>query len=107
MEVTAYYTSHAPYTLNRGNSDWTGFAFQAVSGRFANDETGVMIEVQHLSEQRYQVKIGEQESVGALVSPTKLLVDSCHFEIEYENSLVNTLLLNGDRLRAVRFSRVP
>jgi len=101
MEVTAYYTSHAPYTLKRKNTDWTSFNFASLNGEFKNDETEVAIKIKHQKEKNYSVKIGNQERKGLLISPNKLLVDDYSIEVDLANK---TLSLNGGRIQKVRFN---
>ncbi len=105
MEVTVYYTTHAPYTLTRGNVDWSGFDYKSLNGRFTNGETGVSLNIRHLTGKQYRVITGAKETTGLLVSPTRLLVDFYHFEIKPGKNETDTLLLNGDRIRKVRFLR--
>lgn len=103
MEVTAYYTSHAPYTLKRKNTDWTSFTFTSLNGVFKNEETEVSIKIKHQKEKNYSVKIGNQERKGLLISTNKLLVDDYSIELDLANQ---TLLLNGGRIQKVRFVKV-
>lgn len=104
MEVTAYYTSHAPYTLTKVNRNWTGFDFNTLNGRYINSETNVAIEIKFLNERNYEVNIGEKNrSNGILISPVKLLVNNYVIEIEQSTGLPATLYLRGGRLQKVKF----
>lgn len=103
MTVTAYYTSHSPYTLTKHIYDWKGFNFQVLNGKFINSETNVSVEIKFISDKSYEVKIGDKNSTkGLLISPTKLLVDNYVFDID-NNS---TLFLSSDRIQRVKFLRV-
>ncbi|GGD75597.1 hypothetical protein GCM10011514_44420 [Emticicia aquatilis] len=103
MTVTAYYTSHSPYTLTKHIYDWKGFNYQALKGKFINSETNVSVEIKFISDKSYEVKIGDKNSTkGLLISPTKLLVDNYVFDID-NNS---TLFLSSDRIQRVKFLRV-
>ncbi|MER0440142.1 serine hydrolase domain-containing protein [Emticicia sp. W12TSBA100-4] len=103
MTVTAYYTSHSPYTLTKHIYDWKGFNYQALNGKFINSETNVSVEIKFISDKSYEVKIGDKNSTkGLLISPTKLLVDNYVFDID-NNS---TLFLSSDRIQRVKFLRV-
>ncbi len=103
MTVTAYYTSHSPYTLTKHIYDWKGFNFQVLNGKFINSETNVSVEIKFINDKSYEVKIGDKNSTkGLLISPTKLLVDNYVFDID-NNS---TLFLSSDRIQRVKFLRV-
>ena len=83
MTVTAYYTSHSPYTLTKSNSDWTGYNYQALNGKFINSETNVAIKIKFVGDKSYNIKAGSQRSTkGLLISPTKLLVDNYVLDID-------------------------
>jgi len=101
MEVTAYYTSHAPYTLRRPECDWKNFSYQGLNGQYYNPETDISVKVKYVSEQNYEVEIGEEKQSGLLISPEKMLVGFYNFTIKNPN----TLLLNSDRSRNVAFVR--
>lgn len=105
MTVTAYYTSHSPYTLAKSNSDWTGYNYQALNGKFVNSETNVTIEIEFAGDKRYNVKAGSQRSTkGLLISPTKLLVDNYVLDID-NASAPKMFLLSTDRIEKVKFLR--
>jgi CubicO group peptidase (beta-lactamase class C family) len=107
MEVTAYYTSHAPYTLTKVTSNWTGFDFNRLNGKFLNSETNVTIQLKYLNDRNYEVFIGEgNRSSGILISPVKLLVNNYVVEIEQSAGLPAVLYLRGGRLEKVKFNRV-
>jgi CubicO group peptidase (beta-lactamase class C family) len=107
MEVTAYYTSHAPYTLTKVNSSWAGFNYQALNGKFLNAETNVTLEIKFVNDKNYAVIIGKSDSTkGFLISPAKLLVDNYTIVIESTGGLPKTLLLSADRIEKVKFIRV-
>lgn len=107
MTVTAYYTSHSPYTLTKHIYDWKGFNYQALNGKFINKETNVLIEIKFAGDKNYDVKIGSKNSTkGLLISPTKLLVDNYVFEIEDYTATLKTFFLSGDRIQRVKFLRM-
>lgn len=103
MEVTAYYTTHTPYTLKRINSNWKGFDFKLLNGRFYNAETETYLSLQYQGDKSYLINIKGMKSSGLLIQPNKLLLDSYSILL---NGTVNELLLNGDRMKRVRFKRV-
>jgi hypothetical protein len=85
MVVTAYYTSHAPYSLTRANADWNSFNYAMLNGTFVNDETGVEMMLEHDTNQNYQVFINDQKNTGKLVTPTQLLVNNYLIEFQKSN----------------------
>jgi CubicO group peptidase (beta-lactamase class C family) len=107
MTVTAYYTSHSPYTLTKPISNWTGYNYQALNGKFINSETNVTIKIKFAGDKSYDIKAGSQKSTkGLLISPTKLLVDNYILEIENMNTRPKILLLDAGRIERVKFLRV-
>lgn len=106
LEVTAYYTTHAPYTLTKRDYDWTNFNYQQLNGTYKNAETGATIAFQHLSDRQYQVKINAKESTGTLVAPNQLLLDFYKIDIPVQKDVIKEILLAGDRIQKVRFLRV-
>ena len=106
MEVTAYYVNHAPYTLTRKESDWTGYSYQALNGNYENTETNTLVEIEHATEKNYQVTIGSQENSGLLITPTKLLVNNYVFEFTNDADPVGSMSLDAERIRNVTFTRV-
>lgn len=105
MTVTAYYTSHSPYTLTKSNSDWTGYNYQALNGKFINSETNVTIKIKFVGDKSYDIKAGSQRSTkGLLISPTKLLVDNYVLDID-NASAPKMFLLSADRIERVKFLR--
>lgn len=107
ITVTAYYTSHSPYTLTKAISNWTGFNYQALNGKYLNKETGVTIELQFSGDKNYNVKIGSQNSTkGLLISPTKLLVDFYVLNVDNISTTQKTLLLSSDRVQNLKFVKI-
>ena len=106
LQVTAYYTSHAPYTLTRANADWTGVDYEGLSGSYVNEETGAQLQLAYDSIKTYLVEIAGNEMQGVLVTPTKLMVDNYAFAIQPTGAgLPPTLLLSAGRIENVRFVR--
>ena len=107
MTVTAYYTSHAPYTLTRLAADWTGYDYQALNGKYFNSETNVTIAIRFSDNKNYNITIGSQNSTkGLLISPAKMLVDFYVIEPEKNGPVPNTLFLSSDRIKQVKFVRI-
>lgn len=108
MEVTAYYTTHAPYTLTRANSNWSKFNYQSLNGYYSNSETNTQLEVIYTSDKSYTVVFGGKDtSTALLVTPAKLLVDNYVINIVKSKTGKQSLLLNGDRIRRVKFIKQP
>ena len=107
MTVTAYYTSHSPYSLTKAVSNSTGYNYQALNGKFINAETNVTIKIKYAGDKSYEVKAANQEKTkGLLISPTKLLVDNYVFDIVDNGGTPQTFLLSADRIKNVKFVRV-
>jgi CubicO group peptidase (beta-lactamase class C family) len=109
MTVTAYYTSHAPYTLTRPQADWAGFDPSSLNGRYLNTETGVFLTIKFDTERTYQVKIGKNDRSSAnLLTPNLLNFDSYNIDIQRSTTgNVSFIFMNSERSRKVRFERVP
>lgn len=105
MVVTAYYTSHAPYSLARANSDWNDYDFKSLNGNFVNDETGAELIIEYDSQRNYKVLLNGQENNGTLVTPAKLLINNYVIEFSNDDSLITTFTLNADRIQNVKFER--
>ncbi len=107
LEVTAYYTSHAPYTLTKLSSDWTNYNYLSLNGKYFNTETGVTIEIQFINDKNYYVRIGSQDSISALLlSPGKLLANNYILQFNSTASRKSEVMLSADRINNVRFIRV-
>lgn len=107
MEVTAYYTTHAPYTLVRATANWNGFNYTALNGTYRNNETNTLLEITATSGKNYAVVLaGKDSSNAVLVTPAKLLMNN------YSINLVKTgtgnieLHLNSDRIKLVKFVKL-
>lgn len=105
MTVTAYYTSHAPYTLTRARQT-SNITPEKIHGRFMNTETGAIVILQNFSNEGGQVVINGQKSTGIFIAPGKLVVDDWQLTFDVDKPITE-LLLNGNRLRRVRFKRSP
>ncbi|UTA67529.1 serine hydrolase [Emticicia sp. 21SJ11W-3] len=107
MEVTAYYTTHAPYSLKRVNANWGGYNYEKLNGIFYNAETGVTLTLKHQKDKTYNLSFGKNNRSGFLVSTTKLSADNYSLEFaQNAQKTVEELFIDSDRLRKVRFVRV-
>lgn len=105
MVVTAYYTSHAPYSLERANFNWIKYNFQSLNGSFINKETGTELIIEYDSQRNYKVLINGQENSGVLVTPVKLLVSNYVIVFSNDDNPIRTITLNADRIQNVKFER--
>jgi len=103
MQVTAYHTSHAPYTLNRIEADFTNYDFSSPEGRYLNSETDVLLEISYTGDKNYKVTIAGREYSGHLLKPTLLKAGNYSIHINYKENQVINLQLDGDRIRSVNF----
>ncbi len=103
MEVTAYYTSHAPYSLTKINANWSGYDASQITGVYVNQETGVAVDITYLAGKEYVVKIGSKNpATGLLLSPGKLLVGGYALDFDHPGQAKN-FLLSGGRIQRVNF----
>ena len=106
MQVTAYHTSHAPYSLTRPNNNLEGFDFKRLNGVFTNFETGGEIEIEHVDDQQYTFTIkGKKARKAQLVSPNRLVSGSYVIQWTGRIGQDTNLMLNTSRVRNVKFSR--
>ncbi len=106
MEVTAYYVTHAPYTLKRLESDWQGFDFKSLEGKYTNSETNVFFEIKYVSEKTFEIIINGRKRKARIISPTKLIADNYSIRIgRAKGGGVKELFLSANRIQRVRFSR--
>ncbi len=108
MQITAYHTSHAPYTLTRAENDFTNYNYNALNGDYVNDETEVIISVQYDQQNKYIVKRGKKTMDAVLISPNQLLANNYNYQVEIvKNSKgeISDLLLSSGRIQNVRFTK--
>jgi CubicO group peptidase (beta-lactamase class C family) len=107
LQVTAYYTTHAPYTLTQTKSDWSLFQTKSVEGVYKNHEINVTLTVQHQDEQNYRVIWSHHDTSKALlVTPSLLLFDGYAAAVTKDEQGSPALLLNGNRVKRMRFTLV-
>jgi hypothetical protein len=93
--------------LTKAISNWTGYNYQVLNGKFLNTETNVTIEIKFEGNKSYDVKIGSQDNTkGLLISPSKLLVDNYVLDIENNVAIPKIILLSADRIQRVKFIRL-
>lgn len=101
MTVTAYHTSHSPYTLKKVVALDESFHPGTLNGTYTNSEVGVSIRLTHQSGTDFEVVFrDEYRTTGILVSESKLLVD--YYVLDVSN---DRLMLSGGRLGNVVFWR--
>ena len=107
LTVTAYYTSHAPYTLTKLNPNWDGFKSELLNGKFLNTETNVTAEIKYIGNKNYDVSIGNKKyNKALLISPNKLLVDNYVFDFGVDFMKNQIFFINGERIENVKFVKV-
>ncbi len=102
MIVTAYYTTHAPYSLTRPVVNWNGFDEQVWTGVFVNDETGVEFSIEKTADKNYRLLMSDNRYNGILVTPFKLLAGNYTLLLSDKD----TILLDGERIKKVIFRRI-
>jgi len=101
MQVTAYYTSHAPYSLTKTKAIGNNFDYKSLEGEYFNAETDVRISVKYLKGNNFQIRSGKDSKTnGLLVSEHKMLVD--FYSLVFSEK---ELFLNGERIKQVRFRK--
>lgn len=104
MTVTAYHTSHAPYSLTRLKSDFSDFNLKKLDGNFENTETSALLEIAHVKDQNYNVTLSGREYSGILLKPDLLKVNS--YSIGFSGAGdITEVYLDGDRIKNVAFKR--
>lgn len=107
MQVTAYYTTHAPYSLTRPEANWENFDYKTLEGTFVNAETGVELQVEYAADQTYSVYRNDRKSQAFLITPGKLLLGNYTLTFDLESETVDSIYLSADRIRQVKFERLP
>lgn len=101
MQVTAYYTKHAPYSLTKVGTIENRFDYKKMDGEYLNEETSTSIRIRHQDGTHYEVLFrNTKRAQGLLVSSRKLLVNS--YSLEFSDG---DILLNGDRIKQLRYKR--
>lgn len=99
IQVTAYYTNHAPYSLTKVDEIPANFDVTKINGNYFNSETNTRITIKYLDAQNYEVTFRKDyKTKGLLVATHKMMVD--FFTLEFVDG---ALLLNGDRIKNVQY----
>lgn len=107
MQVTAYYINHSPYTLTKAISNWEGYDYNKLTGKFLNTETNTTLDIGFSNDKTYNVIIGSTDSTkGLLITPYKLLIDFYSVDIEKKGTDADTLYLNAERMKRIKFIRL-
>lgn len=107
MQVTAYYTTHAPYSLKKADADWKGFDLSSLNGEYLNAETDTRLNISHTAEKNYAVKIGLDDSTtGLLITPGMMLVNNYVIRFGGNAGSVRSISLDGDRIKNVVFTEI-
>lgn len=108
LQVTADYTTHAPYTLTQVLADLSGIESNNYTGVFHNAETGAEISIEHLSDFYFRVSISNQNSYNAtLLKPGLMIAGSYQISFPvHQTGNIERFLLDGERIKDVEFVRV-
>ncbi|OYW20337.1 MAG: hypothetical protein B7Z54_01445, partial [Sphingobacteriales bacterium 12-47-4] len=105
-EVTAYYTSHAPYTLVREALPGPAYDFSKWNGQFKNGELDLEMKIKYQGNLTYSIILsGNDTTTGILLAPDRLLFDGYLLKRMSIGKRRTDLMLFGNRIRAVRFVR--
>lgn len=102
MVVTAYYTSHAPYSLKKIKTQPSA-NLNELAGKFYNEEVGAYLSLVYQKDQSYLLNIGNTDDEAILVGDKLLL--TTNYSILISDNL-NEILLSGDRIKKIKFKRV-
>ncbi len=107
LQVTAYYTNHQPYSLTKQSADFSNFKFENLNGSYFNVETGTTIHIQYKADKTYNFSVGTNSdtSAGLLITVKKIIVNNYTLTFEPGTSSVETIYLNADRVRRIKFVR--
>lgn len=108
LRVTAYYPTHAPYTLTRLDLDWTGYEEAALGGSYRNAELGIELTLAPQGERRYAIDWSGRQRAGEWFTPDLLLVDGGYrlSPVRDATGRVTGLRLATERSRGIEFVRV-
>ncbi|WP_445747286.1 serine hydrolase domain-containing protein [Polaribacter sp.] len=99
IQVTAYYTNHAPYSLTKTDEIPTNFDVTKINGTYFNSETNTQITIKYLDAKNYEVTFqNDYKTKGLLVATHKMIVDFYIFDFVDGN-----LLLKGDRIKNILY----
>ncbi|MDX2286475.1 MAG: serine hydrolase domain-containing protein [Bacteroidia bacterium] len=99
--ITAWYPTHAPYTLARLEADFSGFVPEKLNGSFKNTETGARITLKYLGDQQFEYITGGQQGTGLLLTPRMMLADG--YTLRFSGP--DGFFLSGGRIMQVGFER--
>lgn len=102
LYLTAYHPTHPPYTLKKTDFEWRKLDLEQLSGKFYSDETNQYLIIKFISGQKFNIRLGENETNGVLITPTKLLCDGFQLTIQHNKNL-KSVLLDMNRVKNLRF----
>lgn len=107
LQATAYYINHAPYSLKKQNELRPEFNYRSLNGSYLNTETGTILEIIYRENNQYKIILaGEEYTSNALViTPKKMIAENCTFNFNAANTSVDTIYLNGGRIKNISFLR--
>lgn len=98
ITVTAYYTTHPPYTLTKVKPLSEQMNPDKLNGTYRNKETGTVLQLKYSDELNFSITNGNNTSKGLLISDNKMIYDFYTLLFDEKG-----LILNGDRIKNVRF----
>ncbi|MEL7123273.1 MAG: serine hydrolase domain-containing protein [Bacteroidota bacterium] len=102
--VTAYHTSHNPYSLTKIEADFSNFNPEHLQGTFLNEETGVVMKIEHKGDNKFKLQFRNSTIDGILLTPNEMLVQSYKLKFNTEEQLTS-IYLDGGRIKNVLFAR--
>ena len=106
--LTAYYPSHAPYTLTKLEAFPANFQAQQWSGKYRNVELGLIVQLVYEEEHIFKLIFRgakRQKRSGQLISPTRMRAEGYGVEfLDVDGQ--QQLLLTNNRARGVQFDRI-
>lgn len=108
LQITAYYTTHAPYKLTKVFADLSGTQPEIYAGSFVNEETGATINIEHLSDVNFRLTVSDQSSYDAMLIKSDLMVAGSIRIIfsHHQTGNIERFFLNEERIKDVEFVRV-
>lgn len=107
MQVTVYYTTHAPYSLQKVSVQWADFNFASLNGKYFNEETNTLLDIQFQGGQTYLLNFGGSDTMQSrLITPTLMLSGNYLLRLDSNAITYDAIWLDGDRIKNVLFRRI-
>lgn len=107
LQVTVYYTTHAPYSLKKVTALWANFDFTSLTGKYINEETNTLLDIHFQKDKTYSVKMGKSDTMESrLITPSLMLAGSYQLKINTHTATCDTIWVDGDRVKNIIFMRI-